>query len=257
MPRVKGPLEGKSHARDESRITEEHITLDAFFEVLEESLEIQNQVFGELIEKIDVIDKRPKDQDRRFQERDQRLEPREQLFQRRDDKSVEMKQDLRRNCKTGGLPGQQARPEDEDAYGEGSGESEDNSTADEGKHVAPSRRRLEREPDLGQQTCIGQQENNLVTISRHVESDNDGGSSPHEATLKDPPHGENLNVEPVVQSAGVKDVEPPFNQEKATCTSPKTQHGRIHPRWQLKMPQRKTNAELFGIGLFGKTRRQT
>ena len=96
----------KRPARDESRTTEEPITLDAFFKVFKESLEIQNQRFGELIEKMDVIDKWYKDQDRHFQEQDQRFEPREQLFQRQDEKSVEMKEDLGRNCKTGGLPGQ-------------------------------------------------------------------------------------------------------------------------------------------------------
>ena len=121
---------------------------------------------------MDVIDQRYKDQDRRFQEQDHRFELREQPFQRRDEKSVEMK-DLLRNCKTGGLSGQQARPQGEDAYSEESGESEDDSTADGGKSVTPSRK-LEKEPDLVQQTCIGQQENNPVTISRHVESDNDG-----------------------------------------------------------------------------------
>ena len=84
-----------------------------------------------------------------------------------------MKEDLRRNCKTGGLPGQQAHPEDEDAYIEEFDESEDDPTASGGKSVAPSRK-LEIEPDLVQQTCIGQQENNPVRISRHVESDNDG-----------------------------------------------------------------------------------
>ena len=75
-----------------------------------------------------------------------------------------------------------------------------------------------------QQTCIGQQD--PVTISRHVESDNDGGSSPHEPTLRDPPHGENLKIEPVLQSAGVKYGETPANQEEATSTSPNTQQGR-------------------------------
>ena len=44
-----------------------------------------------------------------------------------------MKDDFGRNCKTGGLPGQQARPEGEDTYSEESGESEDDSTADWGK----------------------------------------------------------------------------------------------------------------------------
>ena len=139
MPRIKGPLEGKSPARDESRTTEEPITLVVLFKVFKESLEIQNQRFGELITRMDVIDKRYKDQDRRFQEQDQRFEHREQPFQRRVDKSVEMKEDLQRNCKTGGLPCQQARPQGEDVYSEESGESEDDSTADGGESVTPSR----------------------------------------------------------------------------------------------------------------------
>ena len=154
MPRIKGPPEGKRRARDESRTTAEPITLDAFFKVFKESLEIQNQRFDELTTRMDVIDQRYKDQDRRFQEQDQRFEHREQLFQRRDEKSVEMKEDLRRNCKTGGLPGQQARLQGDDAYSEESGESEDDSTADWGKGVTPSRK-LGKGPDLVQQTCIG------------------------------------------------------------------------------------------------------
>ena len=77
-----------------------------------------------------------------------------------------------------------------------------------------------------QQTCIRQQENIPVTVSRHVESDNDGGSSPQEPTLRDSPHGDNLNVDLVLQSAGVKDGETSFNQEEATSTSPKTRQGR-------------------------------
>ena len=40
------------------------------------------------------------------------------------------------------------------------------------------------------------------------------------------PHGESLNVEPVLQSAGVKDSETSVNQEEANCTSPITQQGR-------------------------------
>ena len=88
------------------------------------------------------------------QEQDRRFEHREQPFQRRDEKSVEMKEDLRRKCKTGCLPGQQARPEGEDAYSEESGESEDDSTADGGKRVTPSGK-LEKEPGLVQLTCIG------------------------------------------------------------------------------------------------------
>ena len=60
----------------------------------------------------------------------------------------------------------------------------------------------------------------------YVESENDGGSSPHEPTLRDPPHGENVNIEPVLQSAGVKDGETSVNKEEATSTSPNTQQGR-------------------------------
>ena len=94
-----------------------------------------------------------------------------------------------------------------------------------GKKELPRLEKI-KERDLVQQTCIGQQEYNPVTNSRHVESDNDGGSSPHEPTVRDPPHGENLNVEPVLQSTGVKDGEKSANQEEATCTSPKIQQGR-------------------------------
>ena len=77
-----------------------------------------------------------------------------------------------------------------------------------------------------QQTCIERQEYNPVTTSRHVESDNDGSSSPHEPILRDLPHGENLNIEPMMQSADVKDGETSINQEEATCTSPNSQQGR-------------------------------
>ena len=126
MSRIRSTLEGTSPERDKSRTAEEPITLGAFFNVFKESLEIQNQHFGELTEKMDAIDKRYKYQDQRF-------EPREQFFQRRDETSVEMKEDLGLNCKTEGLPGQQARPEGEDAYSEESGESENDSTADGGK----------------------------------------------------------------------------------------------------------------------------
>ena len=87
---------------------------------------------------MDVIDKRWKDQDQRFQKQDRCFENLEQPFQKRDEKSIEMKEDLRRNCKTGGLPGQQARPEGEDAYAEESGESDDDSTAYGEKGVTPS-----------------------------------------------------------------------------------------------------------------------
>ena len=108
--RPSSPPEGKSPARDDSRTTGERITLYAFFKVLKESLEIQNQRFEEhdlkfnqrfeehnlklnqrfieLAERMDVIDKRYKDQDRHFLEQDQRFEHRERPFQRRDEKSV-------------------------------------------------------------------------------------------------------------------------------------------------------------------------
>ena len=63
IPRIRGPPEGKHLARDESRPTAETITLDAFFKAFKESLEIQNQRFGELTETMDVIDRRFKEQD--------------------------------------------------------------------------------------------------------------------------------------------------------------------------------------------------
>ena len=98
----------------------------------------------------------------------------------------------------------------------------------------------------------------LLTISRHVESENVGGSSPHEPTLRDPPHGENLNVEPVLQSTGVKDGETPVNKKRRLVRlRALSRDGVIHPRWQLYMPQQRTNAERFRIGLSSKTRRQT
>ena len=101
------------------------------------------------------------------------------------------------------------------------------------KCVTPSRK-LEKEPDLVQQTCIEQQENNPVTISRHVESINDGGSSPHEPTLRDPPHGEDLNVEPVLQSAGVKDGETSAIKKRRPVRRRNLSRDRvIHPRGQL------------------------
>ena len=108
-------------------------------------------------------------------------------------------------------------------YSEESGESEDDFTADGEVRATPSENQPEIEQVLIQQTCIGQQENNPGTISRHVESDNDWGSSPHEPTLRDPTHSENLNIESVLQSAGVKDGENTVNKEEATSTSPNTQ----------------------------------
>ena len=89
------------------------------------------------------------------------------------------------------------------------------------------------------------------TISRHVESDNDGGSSPHEPNLRDPPHGENINIEPVLQSAGVEDGETSVNQEEATSTSPKTQQGRSNSSQMAAVnATARTNAERLRIGLF-------
>ena len=82
MPRIKGPPEGKSPTRDESRTTTKPITLDAFFKVFKESMDKLNQHFDEqdlklnqrfdeLILRMDAIDTRYKDQDRRFQKQDQ------------------------------------------------------------------------------------------------------------------------------------------------------------------------------------------
>ena len=66
--------------------------------------------------------------------------------------------------------------------------------------------------------CIGQQENNPASFPRHVESDDGRGSCPHKLALRDPPHGENLNIEPVLQSAGVDDGEQSVNEEEANST---------------------------------------
>ena len=66
-----------------------------------------------------------------------------------------MNEDLRSNRLTEGLPGQQARPEGEDAYSEEFGESEDDCTTDGEVRVTPSENQPEIEPDLVQHTCIG------------------------------------------------------------------------------------------------------
>ena len=92
-----------------------------------------------------------------------------------------------------------------------SGESGDDSTADGWKSVTLSTK-LGKEPDLVQQTCIGQQENKPVTISRHVESDNDGCFSHHEPTIRDPPHGRESQHRTGAESAGVRDGETSVNQ---------------------------------------------
>lgn len=42
---------------------------------------------------------------------------------------VHMEEDLRSDCQTEGLPGQQARPDGKDAYSEGSGKLKYDSTA--------------------------------------------------------------------------------------------------------------------------------
>lgn len=87
------------------------------------------------------------------------------------------------------------------------------------ERVTSSENQLEIEPDWVRRTCIGQNGNNLTSIFRHFESDNYRGSNPHELTSRYPLHGENLNGEPVLQSASA-------NQKEATCTSPNTQQGR-------------------------------
>lgn len=46
-------------------------------------------------------------------------------------------------------------------------------------------------------TCIDQQENNIVSNSRYAEDDDDGDSCLREATLWDPPYDENLDAVPV------------------------------------------------------------
>lgn len=52
-------------------------------------------------------------------------------------------------------------------------------------------------------TSIRQKEHDPVSISRHVRSDDDRSSCPHEPTLRHPSQDENLNVEPVLQSADI------------------------------------------------------
>ena len=66
------------------------------------------------------------------------------------------------------------------------------------------------EPDLVQHNkCIGQKENNPASIPRYIESDDNRGHCLHGPNLRDSPHGENLHVEPALQSAGVNYCETP------------------------------------------------
>ena len=71
---TRGPPEGKSPARVETRINTEPISLDAFFKVFKESMEKKDleldQRFDELITRMDAIDQRFKNQDRCFQKQD-------------------------------------------------------------------------------------------------------------------------------------------------------------------------------------------
>ena len=140
MPRIKGPPEGKSPARDESTTTVEPITLDAFLKVFKESLEIQNERFDKLIQEWTSSTKGTRIKIGASKNRISALSIANSSFKDGLRSPVEMK-DLRRNCKTGVLPGQQARFEGEGAYSEDSGESEDDSSADGEKRVALSGKR--------------------------------------------------------------------------------------------------------------------
>ena len=51
------------------------------------------------------------------------------------------------------------------------------------------------------------------------------GFQPPRANSQRSPYGENIKVEPVLQSAGVNDGEKSVNQEEATCTPSNTQKG--------------------------------
>ena len=58
------------------------------------------------------------------------------------------------------------------------------------------------------------------------EDDDDGVFGPHQPTLRDPPHGENINVELVLQVTDVTNGEKSANEEEATSTLASTQQGR-------------------------------
>ena len=170
MTWLEGPPEG-SPTRDESRSTEKPITLDAL-------TQLQDQRFKEHINC---------------------------MYQRFDG----FIDDLRRDRQSEALPGQQARPEGEDAYNEESGELEHESTADGEIRVTRSENQPKIEPDLVQHKCIGQQENNPALLSMT------GVPVPTTA-------GENLNGEPMLQSAGVNNGGKSIKQEEATSTSSNT-----------------------------------
>lgn len=107
-----------------------------------------------------------------------------------------------------------------------SGESADDSTIDGETRITPSEKQAYIEPYLVTLTCIGQQENNLTSISRHAESYDGKGSIPHDPTVRDLPHGDNINVEPVLKTLMSMTVKRSSIIKKVTCTPPNTQQSR-------------------------------
>ena len=100
-----------------------------------------NKYFDRINQLLDRMEKRFMEQDpREDQSFNESIDRMDECFMIRDATSVEMK-DLRSNCQTEGIPGQQARVEGEDAYSEESGESEDDSTVDGVVRVTPSEKR--------------------------------------------------------------------------------------------------------------------
>ena len=77
-----------------------------------------------------------------------------------------------------------------------------------------------------QRSCIIHQENNTASIPRHVERDDDRSSCLIDPTLRDQSHGDNPNVEPVLQSTGINDGETSVKQEEVASTSPNAQQRR-------------------------------
>lgn len=74
----------------------------------------------------------------------------------KDDKHFdEMKEDLRRDRLSKALPGQQGRPEEQDAYNDESSESKDVFTVNRGISVTRFRKQREMEPYLVQLPRIG------------------------------------------------------------------------------------------------------
>lgn len=147
----------------------------------------------------------------------------------KDDKHFdEMKEYLRRDRLSKALPGQQGRPEEQDAYNDESSESKDVFTVNRGISVTRFRKQREMEPYLVQLPRIGWQENNPTTVSRPIESDHSRRYCPHK---RDPPRGVSFDGEPVWRSAGFKDDAKTVDQEEVTSMSSDSKGRRNCPRW--------------------------